>query len=81
MKRLLKTSSITGSALVPIALRALERHCARQHEMVLRRDVGLPAGLDHDGLVRLDDDGGAGDACAGRELVAGEDAGIVPLAG
>ena len=38
--------------------------------MVLRRDRGLPAGLDHDGLVRLDDDGGALDLVAGRELVA-----------
>ena len=38
--------------------------------MVLGGDLGAPAVLDHDGLVRLDDDGGAVDVVAGRELVA-----------
>ena len=32
---------------------------ALEHEMVLRRQFGLPAGLDDDGLMRLDDDGRA----------------------
>ncbi len=40
-------------------VRALELFRARQHQMILARELGLPAGLDHDGLVRLDDDGGA----------------------
>ena len=46
----------------------LERDSALEHEMVLRRDRGLPAVLHHDGLMRLDDDGGAIDPVAGREL-------------
>ena len=33
--------------------------------MVLRRDLCLPAGLDHDGLMRLDDEGRAGDQWPG----------------
>ena len=60
--------------------RALELHDAREHEMVLRRDRGLPAGLDHDGLVRLDDDRRTFDLVAGLELVARVDGGVVPLA-
>ena len=48
--------------------------------MVLRRDLGLPAGLDHDGLVRLDDDGRAFDLVARIELFAREDGGVVPFA-
>ena len=46
----------------------LERHHALQHQMVLGGDLGAPAVLHHDGLVRLDDDGGAADLVAGREL-------------
>ena len=81
MNRLLNTSSMTGSALVPIARGALAAATTRvEHEMVLRRDLGLPAGFDDDGLVRLDDEGGAGDLVAGRELVAGVDGGVVPFA-
>ena len=53
---------------MPIALCARERHDAVEHEVVLGRDLGLPAVLDHDGLVRLDDDGGAGDRVPGRKL-------------
>ena len=62
MNRLLNTSSITGSACGADGVRALELLGAREHEMILGRELGLPAGLDHDGLVRLDDDGGALDA-------------------
>jgi hypothetical protein len=36
-------------------LAARERLDAAQHEMILGGDLGLPAGLDDDGLVRLDD--------------------------
>ena len=81
MNRLLNTSSMTGSALVPIAAVRLSLHDARQHQMVLRRERGLPAGLDHDGLVRLDDDRRAFDLVAGRKLIAGIDGGLVPFAG
>ncbi len=45
-------------------VRALELLGARQHQMIFAREFGLPAGFDHDGLVRLDDDGGAYDTCA-----------------
>ena len=44
---------------------ALELDDARQHEMVFRGQLRLPAVLDHDGLVRLDDDGGAFDLVPG----------------
>ena len=57
---------------------ARERHHALQQQMVLGGDRGAPAVLDHDGLVRLDDDGGACDLVAGRKLVAGVDRGLVP---
>ena len=60
--------------------RALELHDARQHQMVLRRDRGLPAGLDHHGLVRLDDDRRTFHLVAGRKLVAGVDGRVVPFA-
>ncbi len=43
-----------------------QRAGAFQHEVVLRRDFGPPAVLDHDRLVRLDDDRGARDLVAGR---------------
>ena len=61
MKRLLNTSSITGSACVPMACARLSFFARVEHEVVLGGQLGLPAGLDHDGLVRLDDDGGAFD--------------------
>ena len=59
---------------------ALELLGAGEHEVILGRQFGLPAWLDHDGLVRLDDDGGAFDAGSGLELVARVDAGLVPVA-
>ncbi len=58
----------------------LERHHALEHEVIFRGDLGAPTVLDHDGLVRLDHDGGTGDLVAGRELIAGEHRGVVPAA-
>ncbi len=43
---------------------ALCRHGAGQHHVVEPGDRGLPAGLDHGGVVRLDDERRAGDAHA-----------------
>src|SRR5207342_3476670 len=48
--------------------------------MISGRQFGLPAWLDHNGLVRLDDDGGSFDAGSGLELVARVDVGVVPVA-
>ena len=58
----------------------LELDGALQQQMVLGGDGGAPAVLDHDGLVRLDDDGGALHLRAGLELVAGVDRGLAPFA-
>src|SRR5262249_24325033 len=57
----------------------LERDDAIEHQVVLGGDFGAPAVLDHDGLVRLDDDGGAAYGAAGRKLLAGEYCGLVPF--
>ena len=54
MKRLLNTSSMTGSTSVPIASAAPARRDPLEHECVPRRDAGAPALLDDDRLVRLD---------------------------
>ncbi len=62
-------------------MRARERCDAREHEMVLRRDLRLPALLDHDRLMGLDDDRGACHSVARRKRVAGEHARLVPDAG
>ena len=59
MNRLLNTSSITGSASVPMACVRLSASTRVSTRWFFARQLGLPAGLDHDGLVRLDDDGGA----------------------
>jgi hypothetical protein len=40
-------------------MRTLQFFRARQQKMIFCGQFGLPAGLDHDGLMRLDDDGGA----------------------
>ena len=47
----------------------LERDDAGENEMALRRELGLPAGLDDGRRGLLADDGGAGDAVAGHEHV------------
>ena len=70
MKRLLKTSSMTGSAAVPTARPGFARRGAGEDEMVPRGDGGSPAGLDDDGLVRLDEEGRPVDDGARRETVA-----------
>ena len=57
---------------------ARQRHGALQHQVVLGGDLGAPAVLDHDGLMRLDDDRRAHHRVAGRKLRAGEDRGVVP---
>ena len=44
----------------------------------LARDLGLPAGLDDDGLVALDDEGGPGDLVARLQRLAAEDARLAP---
>ena len=51
-----------------------------QHQMVLRREFGLPAVLDDDGLMRLDDDGWTLDLASGNKLVTRIDQGTVPFA-
>ena len=70
MNRLLKTSSMTGSTVVPIARRAARGATRSQHQMVERRDLGPPAGLDHRRRVGLGDDRRAVDAIAGLRVVA-----------
>jgi hypothetical protein len=57
---------------------AFERYGAGEDDVVLRRHLGLPAVLDDDRLVRLDDDRRAHDGVAGSELIAPEDGGLVP---
>ena len=70
MNRLLKISSITGSAVRADGAALRQRHDAGQHEVVERGERGLPAILDDDGLVRLDDERWTGDDVTGHELVA-----------
>ena len=59
----------------------LELFRARQQEMIFGGQFGLPAGLDHDGLMRLDNDGGTTDARSRLELVTQIDICLVPGAG
>ena len=59
---------------------ALQLHDPRQHQMIFRGDGRLPAGLDHDGLVRLDHDRRPLHLVAGGQLVAGVDGRVVPFA-
>ena len=46
--------------------------------MIARGDLRLPFGLDHDGLMILDDEGGANDAMARRKAGAQKDRRLVP---
>src|SRR6516162_6085857 len=49
-----------------------KRDDAIEHQEDLGGDFGAPTVLDHDGLVRLDDDGGAAYVVAGRKLLSVE---------
>src|SRR6266508_2107399 len=71
MKRLLKTSSITGSTAAPTA--TLFSRDAPQQEMIERRYLGAPAGLDDGGGVPLGDNRGAVDLLADGERLAQKD--------
>src|SRR5262249_19159726 len=53
---------------------------AGEHEVISGRQFGLPAWLDHNGLVRLDDNGGSFYAGSRLELVARVKVGFVPIA-
>ena len=64
MKRLLKTSSITGSTAAPTATHAFARRNTPQDEAPERRYLGAPARLDDGGGVPLGDDGRAVDLLA-----------------
>jgi hypothetical protein len=54
------------------------RRGAAQHHMVLGRDLGRPAGLYHDRLVRLDDQRRTGEPMAGLQRVAQEQGRLTP---
>ncbi len=53
---------------------------AGQKEVIARGDFGLPFGLDHHGLMILDDQGRSFDAMARREIGAEKDRRLVPAA-
>ena len=57
-----------------------ERHDALEQKVVLGGDFGLPAVLDDNRLVRLDDDGGTAHRLAGRKLLPRKHRGLLPLA-
>ncbi len=65
---------------MPIALCRFEQDDALEQEVVLDGDLGLPAVLDHDGLMRLDDDRGPRHFVAGGKLLADVDCRLVPFA-
>ena len=67
MNRLLKISSITGSAPVPTSARSGRGGGARQHQVTAVGHDGLPAGLDHGGSELLGDDGRAVHRVTGRQ--------------
>jgi len=53
---------------------------SRQHDVIVGGHLGAPAGLDDDGLVRLDEDGGPVDPVAGGKALAQMDRRLVPFA-
>src|SRR5204862_7196614 len=59
-------------------LLARERNAALEDDVILFRDRRLPAGFDHQGLMRLDQDGGVGHAMAGTEPLAEENLFFMP---
>src|SRR5262249_55898340 len=63
------------------SLRAFELHGARKQEMIFRSQLGLPAGLNYNGLVGLNDDGSALDAGPELKLVAHVHTTLVPRPG
>ena len=77
MNRLLKISSITGSACVPMAARCGRGAHAREHEVIERRDLRLPLRLDDGRGVGFGDDGRSGDGVAGAQRLAAVDRGVV----
>jgi hypothetical protein len=81
MNRLLKTSSITGSASVPIACWARARPHPRELDRAGCRQGRAPAGLDDRGRVALGDDRRAVDHRARRQRFAHEEAGLEPAPG
>jgi hypothetical protein len=58
---------------------SLQRLHATQDEVIERRDLGSPAGVDHDRGVALADDGGTGNGVPGLQRVAIDERGVVPL--
>ena len=81
MKRLLKYFQHDGIGVGADGVRPLELLGAREQQVVLGGQFRLPAGLDHDGLVRLDNDCGTFDARSGFELLAGVDIRLMPSSG
>ena len=55
-----------------------QRDDAAEHDVVARGDLGLPAGLDDDGLVRLDDQRRRRRPLARLQVLRGDDRGVVP---
>ena len=62
-------------------MRPLEFPGAREQQVILGGQFRLPAGFDHNGLVRFDDDGRAFDPRSGLKLITGVDIGLVPFTG
>ena len=80
MNRLLKTSSSTGSASVPIACVRTAGVARDEHDVAARREVGAPAGLDDDRRVVLADHRRADKRVTGAQVGAIEDRRVVECA-